>query len=68
MPQGFFPIACEDGGNIICLILSGTMAGKVYYWNHDEESQPPTFNNAYKIADSFENFLDSLHFVDLSTL
>lgn len=29
MPNGFFPIACEDGGNIICLSLSSNGFGSV---------------------------------------
>ena len=68
MPHGFFPIACEDGGNIICLSLKGSAQGGVFYWNHDEETEPPTFANVYKIADSFEHFMESLQYVDISTL
>lgn len=68
MPIGFFPIAAEGGGNIICLSLKGNTQGGVFYWNHDEETEPPTFANVYKIADSFEQFLESLQYVDISTL
>lgn len=68
MPSGFFPFACEDGGNILCLSLIGNDSGAVYYWDHDAETNPPTFDNVYKVADSFEAFLDSIHFVDISTI
>ncbi len=63
-----FNTILEDCGNIICLSLTGDTAGKVYYWDHDGETDPPTFDNVYKIADSFQGFLDSIHFFDVSTL
>lgn len=61
MPNGFFPIACEDGGNIICISLFGDSEGKVFYWDHNGETYPPSFDNVYKIADSFDGFLKSIH-------
>lgn len=61
MPPGLFPIACEDGGNIICLSLGGAGIGSVYYWDHEEETSPPGYGNVYKISDSFGQFLDDLH-------
>jgi cell wall assembly regulator SMI1 len=64
MPRGFFPIACEDTGNIICLSLAPDTYDHVFYWNHEGETQPPTYANVYKIAGSFQGFLDSLHFYD----
>jgi cell wall assembly regulator SMI1 len=61
MPNGFFPIACEDGGNIICLSLAAKSYGNIFYWDHDEESQPATYVNVYKVADTFKEFFDGLH-------
>ena len=60
MPNEFFPIACEDGGNVICLCLSTENFGSVYYWDHGGETTPPTFSNVYKLALTLNQFLDEL--------
>ena len=64
IPENLFPIACEDGGSLICLSLSGSDKGAVYYWDYYGESQPPSYDNVYQIAGTFQGFLDSLHFYD----
>ncbi|MES2354414.1 MAG: SMI1/KNR4 family protein [Pseudomonadota bacterium] len=61
LPQHLFPIACEDGGSLICLSLSGSDKGAVYYWDLYGETQPPSYDNVYPIAETFKEFLDSLH-------
>jgi len=36
----------------------------VYYWDYYGEAQPPSYDNVYQIAGTFQGFLDSLHFYD----
>ena len=38
----------------------------VYYWDHDREHSPPTYDNLFLIAETFDEFLDSIYFEDLS--
>ena len=64
IPENLFPIACEDGGSLICLSLAGPDRGAVYYWDYYGEHKPPSYDNVYLIAGSFEGFLDSLHSYD----
>ena len=64
IPDNLFPIACEDGGSLICLSLAGSDKGAVYYWDYYGEHKPPSYDNVYLIAGSFEGFLDSLHSYD----
>ena len=64
MPDNFFPIACEDGGSLICLSLAGSDKGAVYYWNYYGETHPPSYDNVYQIAGTFQGFLESIHFFD----
>jgi hypothetical protein len=74
MPETIIPIADDGGGNQICLGIKGKERGKVYYWDHhnesDEEdyleehgkSMPPEvkFQNVHLIAKSFEDFVQRL--------
>jgi hypothetical protein len=65
MPEGFFPVACEDGGNMICLVLSPGDFGAVYYWDHNGETLPPGHGNVYRLAATFNEFLE--HLFEIST-
>ena len=63
VPAGFLPIAVDPGGNLICLAMAGARAGKVYFWDHEEEAeegQPPTDKNVFLIANTFDEFLSRL--------
>lgn len=69
IPPDFLPVACDPGGNIICLSISGKDVGKVYFWDHEEEvevdeDKTPGYDNVYLIADSFQEFLGSLTTLD----
>ncbi len=66
IPSELFPIAGDGSGNVICLSLKGSNEGFVYFWDHDDEHSPPTYDNIYFVADSFEKFLDSIFYEDLS--
>jgi len=60
IPSGFFPIGCEDGGNIICMQYTQPEPGAVYYWNHDLEGGLVGAGNPQKISGAFDEFLENL--------
>jgi hypothetical protein len=62
MPAELVPIASDPGGNLICLGVSGEVRGKVYFWDHELESddEPPGWDNFSLIAGSFTEFLAGL--------
>ena len=63
LPQSYFPIAQDPGGNLICLSYGGENVGKVFFWDHEgeyEEGEQPGYRNMYLIADTLPQFLDSL--------
>jgi hypothetical protein len=63
VPDNLIPIADDPGGNLICLSVSGSDCGKVYFWDHDLESdygEEPDYSNVYFIANSFEEFFQNL--------
>ncbi len=66
MPRELFPIAGDGSGNLICISLGGANKGSVYIWNHDEEHAPPTYQNVYFIAETFEAFVDSIYHEPIS--
>ena len=64
IPEDLFPIAHDAGDNLILIGAEGANAGKVFFWHHEleaDEGEPPTYDNAFLIADTFEAFLASLH-------
>jgi len=66
VPTNLFPFALDPGGNLICIGAGGDEAGKVYFWDHEREAaegEPPTDQNLYLIADSFDDFLNKLGIV-----
>lgn len=66
IPSDLFPIAGDGSGNIICISMAGLNRGVVYFWDHDKEYWPPGYDNVYLVAESFNKFLDSIYFQDLS--
>jgi hypothetical protein len=75
MPGSIIPIGDDGGAGQICLGIKGSEAGKVYYWDQQNEPQdeedyfedygeprPPEamFQNVHLIAESFEDFLRRL--------
>ena len=62
-PKNLLAIGTDPGGNEICLSVAGKDSGKVYFWDHEnevEEGEEPSYQNVYLIANSFEEFLESL--------
>ncbi|MGH3737561.1 MAG: SMI1/KNR4 family protein [Micromonosporaceae bacterium] len=63
IPGDYFPIAQDPGGNVICMATEGTDAGKIYFWDHEEEAeegQPASRQNLYLVASGLEEFLQHL--------
>jgi len=61
VPTNLFPIACDDGGDLVCLSLYGKDAGAVVFWDYFNEPDEPSYQNAYHIAGSLAEFLESIH-------
>jgi hypothetical protein len=59
-PADFLPVACEDGGNIICMRLGQNEFGSVYYWDHHMKTEQPSDGSLFRIAGSFSGFLSAL--------
>jgi hypothetical protein len=60
IPDNFFPISEDDGGNQICLSLYGEDRGSIWYWDHEAEHYPPSYSNCYKIANSFQELFEGM--------
>lgn len=60
LPDNLLAIACDGGGDLICLSLYGDDAGAVVFWDAHQETDGPSYENVYRIADSFPEFLDSI--------
>ena len=61
VPQGLLPVACDPFGNLLLLDLGAKSQGCVYFWDHEQESmEEPTWGNISTVAESFQNFYDSL--------
>lgn len=62
MPNSFFPIAHDSGGNLICM---NTLNDGIYFWDHEKELAYDSKNdeergNLYFIAKSIDDFLSTL--------
>ncbi|HBW25596.1 MAG: hypothetical protein A2X70_04485 [Alphaproteobacteria bacterium GWC2_42_16] len=63
-PSTMLPIADDVFGNRILLSVKGPDRGKVYFWDHEMEAgegEEPSYDNLTLIADSFDEFINSLH-------
>lgn len=62
LPDGFIPIGDDPAGNIICLGINSPYNEKIYYWDHEQESDNPNeMSNMYYLARDIEEFLESLY-------
>ena len=62
MPNTFFPIAHDSGGNLICMDSNDS---KIYFWDHEKEvnyykSDDNDWSNLYFIADNLNDFISNL--------
>ena len=60
IPPNLLPIACDDGGDLICISMYGDDAGAVLFWDRHQESGRPSYDNVYRIAPSFSEFIDAI--------
>jgi hypothetical protein len=61
-----FPISYDSFGNLILIAIKNADRGKIYFWDHEMEADPnqgevPDYSNLTLIADSFDEFINSLH-------
>lgn len=62
LPLGFIPIGDDPSGNVICLGTKDPYCDKIYYWDHEQESEnPDDMSNMYFLADDIYEFLDNLY-------
>ncbi len=61
LPSNLFAIAGTGSGDLVCLILWGDDAGSVVFWDSYGETEPPTYQNVYRVADNFNVFIASIH-------
>jgi hypothetical protein len=64
LPEGLLPIADDPGGNAICLGLVGAARGRVYFWDHETGSEPPSWGDVIEMAPSFTAFCAGLSDMD----
>ena len=63
LPPELVPIAHDPGGNLICISVSCSQKGGVFFWDHENEceiSETPTYANVLLFGDSFSTFLAGL--------
>lgn len=69
LPADMIPIANDPGGNFFFLKTSTEDAGKVFFYDHEMESNdPPTADNNPSltvVANSFTEFLDSIECIEI---
>lgn len=64
----FIPIACDSGGNQICLGIKGKNRDKVYFWDHEfekDDGEQPDLSNMTFIANNFDDFINGLYEMEL---
>lgn len=62
LPVGFIPIGDDPAGNVICLGTKEPYYDKIYFWDHEQESEDPNdMSNMYFIANDINEFLDNLY-------
>ena len=65
IPGDLIPIADDANGNAICIGWKGKRAGKIYFWDHEDELDEngefvQDYRNVFLVADSLQEFLDGL--------
>ena len=60
MPNEFIPIACDPGGNIICLGIKNEYYEKFFFWDHENENDDADMSNMYFLASNIYEFVSNL--------
>jgi hypothetical protein len=58
--SGYIPIGTDPFGNIIVMNTMPHGNGRIYFWNHETESDLPSVANMCLIAQSFLEFVEGL--------
>ena len=61
-----FPIGYDSAGNLILISVKNSDRGKIYFWDHELEAdmdrgEVADYSNLTLIADSFDEFINSLY-------
>ncbi|NRA62979.1 MAG: SMI1/KNR4 family protein [Pseudobacteriovorax sp.] len=59
--RDLIPVAETPFGDLICLGVKGKAKEKVYFWNLEENDENSTIEDLGLIANSFQEFIDSLY-------
>jgi hypothetical protein len=59
-PPNLFPIACTPSGDLVCISLWGDDVGSVVFWDYYDPYRGPTYANVYRVARSFDEFIQGL--------
>jgi hypothetical protein len=57
LPPGYLPLALDPYGNLVCYNANDEA---LYFWNHEQVSDPADESEMMPIADSLDEFIDSL--------
>ena len=57
LPPGTIPTASDWGGNFYCLVLAGSHAGKIVYWDHERDLGD---HRVEAVADFLDQFFANL--------
>ena len=60
IPSDCLPIGKDPFGNLILLGIADQNLGRVYFWDHERETEPPSEENISPIAPSFSEFVEQL--------
>lgn len=55
------PIAGDSAGNQYVLITRGEQEGQIHFWDHELETDPPSYQNMSYVAASFTEFTEKLY-------
>lgn len=61
VPSETLPIGTDSFGNKFLLGITGEPRGKVFFWDHELETEDGDWSNVDLIADSFDSFMRLLH-------
>ncbi|MEQ1695534.1 MAG: SMI1/KNR4 family protein [Hyphomicrobiaceae bacterium] len=60
IPAALLPIACDSCGSLICLGLGEEAAGRIYFWDCEEDLGDGSWLPTYEVAHSFDAFVAAL--------
>lgn len=61
IPNELLAIADDPFGNQICIGIKKKYLGRIYFWDHEEESRFFKFKGTTLLAHTFDDFLESLY-------